>query len=955
MKKFLLAMLIAVAAACCAFAVTACAGSHEHSWSNWTAVEGHAPTCTEDGLESRVCSECGEKEERHADKLGHSWGEWTYDGGATYTHSRVCANDSSHIEEADCSYTQTVTAPTCEDDGYVIYSCNDCEYTYTGETLPATDHEWKNATHAYVVDGKHMHILTCAHDSSHTMLEECTKGNPRVTEPTCGADGYTTYSCNVCGFDFTDSPTAATGSHNWNTWEFVENSSPWLHGHTCLTCGAYETQRCTEAVETVDPTCINNGSITASCEICKHSETENVDKLEHDFGTEWTHFEKNGEDWHSRTCRRNDCNETEEEPCIMVSIEDAPTCTKPSYVTEVCEKCLYSETTEDGDALGHTWSAWSYDKNYKHYRTCEVCQTRQDGDCYYTVTLVAGSCTTYFRYKHECTDCGYIYYEYDYSKPGHVWGEWEITVSEHSHSCMTCGKVETFKHDYSESNICSVCHNDGLVYTLNGVETYYIVLHGENVSAAKTIIIPETYNGKPVKEISGSLSYTGGIRNGFYNNKSIQHLIIPQSLITIGIRAFEGCTNLVDITVRGEGDGEFAPALISIGAYAFYGCKSLVSATNIPYTLETIGNYAFAECSALEDIELPESIKSIGDNAFINTAYFNNEENWDESGVLYVSNHLIHAMRAIEGEYKIKEGTLSVGMNAFSGCNLLTGITIPSSVKMFNDNAFYGCEALNEVIFEGTFADWLDITFENDYSTPLYYANNLSITEAHSEIVIPEGKTNIPAGTFKDTSITSVYIPASVTAIGDYAFYGCTNLTTIIIAEGSLLTSIGKDAFKGTAFYTSDANWTDGLLYITSADGAIKFLIAAEAGAGENNVVNIADGTQVIADYAFYNNADIIQVTIPNSVLTIGEYAFSGCTVLEEVTIGSGVKTIGDYAFYNSALQRANFTVSSSAWWMAYSQTHEILRSVSKTILGDPVAAARELTTNSFRTWIRLS
>ena len=1031
MKKFILAMMLAVTAACCALTLNACAGSHTHSWSDWTATEGHAPTCTDDGLESRYCTDCGESEERPAAKLGHDWGDYTHSDDAN-THTRTCKRSGCNTAETnECEYEVKIVEPTCQKGGFSSYICKVCNFSYTSdetgpvdhkfgewkhedvlvpspdgtstpsaharyciyecgeserefcatfnivtvpadcetdgystytctvcgggvydEVLPATDHDWKNPTHAYVIDGKHMHVWTCAHDSSHTMLEECTDSDPVITEPTCGADGYTTYTCDVCAFNYTDNPTSATGEHSWEAWEFVEDSSPWLHGHTCPTCGAFETQRCTETIKTVDPTCADYGFVTTSCQTCKHSQSARIDMLGHDFGTEWTHFEKNGEDWHSRTCRRENCGEAEEERCVMVSIEEAPTCTNPSHITEICEKCLYSETTEGTDVLEHTWSVWSYDKNNRQYRTCSVCHTRQEEDCHYTVTLVAGSCTTYFRYKYQCPDCDHTYYEYDYSISGHIWGEWEITDSVHSHSCTTCGKVEKFEHDYSETNICSVCLNDGLVYALNGVGTYYIVLHDENVSAAKTIIIPETHNGKPVKEISDSLSTTGKIRNGFSGNKSIQHLIIPQSLITIGMRAFEGCTSLSDVTVRGEGDGEFTPALISIGAYAFYGCKSLVSATNIPDTLETIGSYAFAECSALADIRLPENVKTVGDNAFKNTAYYNNEANWDESGVLYISHHLIHAMRSIVGEYTVKPGTLSVGMDAFSGCDRLTGITIPSSVKTFNDNAFYGCEGLLKVVFEGTFADWLDITFENDYSTPLFYANNLSITEAHSQIIIPDGKTSIPAGTFKDTSITSVYIPASVTTIGDNAFLNCINLETIIIAEGSQLTSIGKDAFKGTAFYANMQNWTDGLLYIDSVDGN-SFLVASAAERIANGAVTIKSGTLVIADYAFYHNANVTQVIIPDSVLTIGEYAFSECS-LEEVTIGTGVKIIGDYAFYKSALQKANFTVEPNTWWMAYNQSHEVLRTVSKTVLGDPAAAARELTVNSYRTWKKL-
>ena len=116
----------------------------------------------------------------------------------------------------------------------------------------------------------------------------------------------------------------------------------------------------------------------------------------------------------------------------------------------------------------------------------------------------------------------------------------------------------------------------------------------------------------------------------------------------------------------------------------------------------------------------------------------------------------------------------------------------------------------------------------------------------------------------KDTTLTSITIPDSVTSIGDYAFYCCAKLTSIVIPDS--VTSIGDHAFAGCSSLTS---------------------------------VDIPDSVTSIGSSAFRECDSLTSVTIGDSVTTIGLYAFSGCTSLTSVTIGSGVTTIGVKAFFN--------------------------------------------------------
>ena len=198
----------------------------------------------------------------------------------------------------------------------------------------------------------------------------------------------------------------------------------------------------------------------------------------------------------------------------------------------------------------------------------------------------------------------------------------------------------------------------------------------------------------------------------FYDCTSLASITIPDSVSEIGRVAFKGTAyyndisnwdngllyignHLIEAKEDVSGSIEIRQGTKTIAADAFSGCASITSVT-IPDSVTSIGESAFEECTSLTSVTIPDGVTNIGYSAFENTAYYNNESNWD-NGILYIGNHLIKAKDDVSGSVEIKQGTKAIAEMSFCDCSSLTGVKIPEGVTGIVYETFRGCASLANV------------------------------------------------------------------------------------------------------------------------------------------------------------------------------------------------------------------------------------------------------------------
>ena len=262
-------------------------------------------------------------------------------------------------------------------------------------------------------------------------------------------------------------------------------------------------------------------------------------------------------------------------------------------------------------------------------------------------------------------------------------------------------------------------------------------------------------------------------------------LTLGKNLRTIGAFAFRESTYTGSLTIP--------DSVVEIGKGAFYQCENLNGTLTLGRSLRTIGKEAFYWCAFTGSLTIPEGVAEIADGAFSSLHQFNRDRMFN--GTLTLPSTLktigaeAFAYTDFSGELLIPDGVTSIGANAFKECDGFGGLlSLPDSVKTVGEWAFYLCKGFTGLKLSASLTKIEERSFAHMYGLK-------------TEVVIPEGVTEIGEGAFSYSHMPSVRFPSTLKKIGKQAFYltfGLTNYSTITFPNG--LEVIEDEAFDSCYF-----------------------------------------------------------------------------------------------------------------------------------------------------------
>lgn len=391
--------------------------------------------------------------------------------------------------------------------------------------------------------------------------------------------------------------------------------------------------------------------------------------------------------------------------------------------------------------------------------------------------------------------------------------------------------------------------------------------------------------------------------SGLYSKKTLQKIILPDNLETIGNNAFAYCSDLKDVT--------FPKTLVTIEYHTFYQCD--LSEVTLPDKLKDIGDGAFYECYNLKKVNFPEKLANIGNSAF---------------------------RQCNLSEVAFPDSLKTIGSYAFYKCQQLQKVTFPEKLEVIDNYAFSECFRLLAATLKSKTAPTISdntFNFTKVFYVPKGTAKAYKDASYWSNLVIIDGDTPkkitvtlTTAGTLGEEILKQVDYVTDINELvingplNDDDFYQIKQRTTNLISidmTGAIIETIPNELFRARA----------ALLEVKLPSVLKKIGDYAFYHCYGLTQISIPEGVTSIEDYAFYNcyslkeiklptslteiKSSVFQycyslatVEIPDNIITINSSTFYNCTALTEVKFPANLKNISDNAFYGcSALKKADF------------------------------------------------
>ena len=431
--------------------------------------------------------------------------------------------------------------------------------------------------------------------------------------------------------------------------------------------------------------------------------------------------------------------------------------------------------------------------------------------------------------------------------------------------------------------------------TFTEVDGGYEVKANEGVSLEGDIVIPDRYNNTAVVSIA---------ENGFANQRRLTSVVVPDTVLTIGVGAFQGCNALQSMSLPFTGKSVNAEAYEAVFGFIFGYTRIQSSYSSDPSSDFTNSNREQVDGAVWQF-----------------TSY--NGENANYSGSRKYANEYFYNIPT-----SLKEVTITnqreVQTAAFNGCTSLTKIIYTQMIENVGAAACQNCERLisfntdngASIYFDSRCYSIGDSAFRNcreishltlSPDTTEIQANAFSGCNGIQELTLPRTLSSIGDYAFQDMRlITSVVVPDTVLTIGVGAFQGCNALQSMSLPfTGKSVNAEAYEAVFGFIFgytriqssYSSDPSSDFTNSNREQVDGAVWQFTSYN---GEN--ANYS-GSRKYANEYFYNiPTSLKEVTITNQ-REVQTAAFNGCTMLTKITYTQGILSQGDYAFQNCSAQ----------------------------------------------------